>query len=69
MRAYVALTTAYRIIGQEENARAAAEEILRINPYFSLESESYKDSTYKWFLTHDADKELIDIALNKAGLK
>ena len=54
-------------LGREEDARGAATELLRIKPNFSLERE--KDQAYIWFLQHKADKELVDIALNKARLK
>jgi len=67
LRAYVTLTAAYSALGREDDARGAATEILRINPNFSLERE--KDVAYGWFIQHKADKELVDIALNKARLK
>jgi tetratricopeptide (TPR) repeat protein len=67
LRAYVTLTAAYSALGREKDALGAAAEILRINPNFSLERE--KDVNYIWFIKHEADKELVDIALNKARLK
>ena len=35
--AHLNLAAAYSELGQEEKARAAAAEILRLNPHFSLE--------------------------------
>ena len=62
--AHVYLAEAYIGLGQEEKARAQAEEVLKINPNFTLEKEkplvSYKDP---------AHKERHFAALRKAGLK
>jgi len=62
--ARIFLSATYNMAGQEENARAEAEEVLRINPKFSLEklakSLPYKDKEY----LNDAIE-----AMRKAGLK
>jgi adenylate cyclase len=61
--AYVALACAYAQLGQLEEARAAAAEVLRINPGFTIESWKrilvYKDPKD---LEHDID------GMRKAGL-
>lgn len=62
--AHVALTAAYSLSGQEEEARAESEEVLRIHPKFSLEYFG-KTLPYK-NPVHTAD--FIE-ALRKAGLK
>jgi adenylate cyclase len=62
--AYRSATVAYSICGREEEARAAAAEVLRINPKFSLGSYA-KTLPYK----NKADIDLIIGALRKAGLK
>ena len=36
--AYLNLAATYSLLGRDEEARAEAEEVLRINPRFSLES-------------------------------
>jgi len=54
----------YNMMGREKDARAEAEEVLRINPEFSVDSFS-KISPWK-------DQSLTDKymdALRKAGLK
>ncbi|NIT41886.1 MAG: tetratricopeptide repeat protein [Gammaproteobacteria bacterium] len=58
------MTMIYGLAGLEEEARAQAEELLRINPKFSLEHWK-KRLTYK----NQSDKEQIINALLKAGLK
>jgi tetratricopeptide (TPR) repeat protein len=58
------LTSAYSAAGREEEARATAKEILKINPKFSVESYS-KARAYK----KQEDKELFIGGLRKAGLK
>jgi tetratricopeptide (TPR) repeat protein len=62
--AYLSLASSYGLVGREEEARAAAKEVLRINPTFSLErlaqTTPHKDSTVR--------ERFID-ALRKAGLK
>jgi adenylate cyclase len=61
---HMGLAAAYSKLGREEDARAAAAEVLRINPKFSLE---------QWAKTHmyknQADLDRIVEALRKAGLK
>jgi TolB-like protein/Flp pilus assembly protein TadD len=61
--AHLCLTSTYSAVGHEEDARAAAAEILRINPRFSVEYLSKMLSFKK------ADKELFIGNLRKAGLK
>jgi adenylate cyclase len=62
--AHIHLAEAYVWLGQLDKARAQAEEVLKINPQFSLESvnflSAYKDPTIK---------ERRMAALRKAGLK
>ena len=58
------LAGAYSLTGREEEARSAAEEVLRINPKFSLQHYA-KTSPYK----NKADREHYIGALRKAGLK
>jgi adenylate cyclase len=62
--AHTHLAATYSMMGREQEARAEAAEVLRINPKFSLDSYAkrlpYKDQS-------QADK-LID-ALRKASLK
>jgi adenylate cyclase len=62
--ACVTLTAAYSLSGREEKARAQAEEVLKINPRFSLEHFA-KIPPYK----NQADTERLVGALRKAGLK
>ncbi|MHC4687982.1 MAG: tetratricopeptide repeat protein, partial [Planctomycetota bacterium] len=58
------MTMIYGLAGLEEEARAQAEELLRINPKFSVEHWK-KRLTYK----NQSDKEQIINALLMAGLK
>jgi adenylate cyclase len=58
------MTMIYGLAGLEEEARAQAEELLRINPKFSLEHWG-KRLTYK----NQSDKEQIINALLMAGMK
>jgi Flp pilus assembly protein TadD len=62
--AYVGLTVAYMYAGREEEGRAAAAEILRLDPNFSAEriaaTAPFKDP---------AKRERYLAALRKAGLK
>jgi adenylate cyclase len=64
MRAHIGLAATYSLSGQEEEARAAAAEVLRLDPRLSLENFAeglpYKDQ---------ADASLLVDALRKAGLK
>jgi adenylate cyclase len=62
--ARLALTAAYSVSGREEDARASAAEVLRIDPKFSAEYYS-KTLPYK----NQADRELFFNGLRKAGLK
>jgi adenylate cyclase len=61
---HIFLTSAFSLSGREEEAQAEAEEVLRINPKFSLAYFS-KTLPYK----KEAQKEIIIHALRKAGLK
>jgi adenylate cyclase len=60
---YLTLTTSYSLLNRTEEARKAAEEVLRIDPDFSLE---YYANTMPYKRQETADK-FID-ALRKAGL-
>jgi adenylate cyclase len=62
--AQLSLTVAYGLSGRDEEARATAQEVLRINPKFSLKRLS-KSLAYK----NRADKDRFVDALRKAGLK
>jgi adenylate cyclase len=61
---YMGLAAAYSKLGRDKDARAAATEVLRINPKFSLE---------QWAKTHmyknQSDFDRFVTALRKAGLK
>jgi adenylate cyclase len=58
------LAVAYSLAGRDEKARIEAEEVLRINPKFSLEKFA-QNVTYK----NQEDKERLIGALRQAGLK
>jgi adenylate cyclase len=62
--AHAFLAASYVSLGREPEATAAAEQVLRINPKFSLESYA-KTLPYK----NKADIERYVAALRKAGLK
>jgi tetratricopeptide (TPR) repeat protein len=62
--AHLGLAGMYSLMGRDEEARAEAEEVLRINPKFSLESFA-KTAPYKNQTQTDRYIE----ALRKAGLK
>ncbi len=62
--AQVGLTAAYSSAGRNEEARAQAAEVLRVNPNFSIERLA-KTMPYK----NPAHKERFIDALRKAGLK
>jgi tetratricopeptide (TPR) repeat protein len=62
--AHTNLTVTYSVCGREKEARAAAAEVLRINPNFSC-NYHVKKFPYK----NQADIDLIIGALRKAGLK
>ena len=59
------LTAAYSMAGREEDARAEAAEVLRINPKITLEDIA-KNGYYN---SQKADKERFINALRKAGLR
>ena len=61
---YLQLAATSSMMGREEEARAAAAEVLKINPKFSL--EQYAKTIY---FKSQADKEKTIDALRKAGLK
>ncbi len=64
IRALIGSTATYSLLGREEEARAQAAQILRVEPKFSLEpflkTLPFKDK---------ADAELLFDSLHKAGLK
>jgi len=61
--AYIVLTSAYSMAGRQEEARSAGEEILRINPKFSLKRLAKTTP-----LKEKAVKDRFIEALRKAGL-
>jgi len=61
---HITKTVAYSLCGREEEARATAAEVLRINPKFSCDYFA-KRLTYK----NQADKDRFIRALREAGLK
>jgi len=63
-RTHAGATAAYSICGREEEARAAAAEVLRINPNFSCDYFA-KSLFYK----NQADIDRYIVALRRAGLK
>ncbi len=63
--AHVDATAAYSICGKEEEARAAATGVLKINPKFSCDYHAKKSLLYK----NQADIDRYIGALRKAGLK
>jgi adenylate cyclase len=63
--ARIGLTASYSMAGREEDARAQAAEVLRINPKITLEDIA-KNGYYNF---QKADKERFIGALRKAGLK
>ena len=62
--AHLFLSVAYSLSGRDEEARAEAAEVLRINPKFSLERFT-KRCTYK----KKTDCEILGNAMRKAGLR
>ena len=62
--AHAFLAAAYSLHGREEEARAEASEVLRINPNFLVQSWE-KTMPFR----NQADLELVIGALRKAGLK
>jgi adenylate cyclase len=74
LRAYITLACAYSALGKDEDARAAATDILRISPDCSLDALTTEDSymglsIYDWFIKHEPDKDLLMNILRKAQLK
>jgi adenylate cyclase len=63
--AHLGLATTYSMMGREKEARAEAEEVLRINPKFSLDYYVRTVSTYK----DQSETDKVVDALRKAGLK
>ena len=61
---HIRLVEAYFVCGREEEARASAAEVMRINPKFNLAHWS-KISKFK----NQADKERYIENLRKGGLK
>ena len=62
--AHAFLAAAYSLSGRQEEARVEAEEVLRINPKFSVDRW-----TQKMPYRNEADREIIIAALRGAGLK
>jgi adenylate cyclase len=62
--AHWCLAATYGLMGREEEARAVAADLLRINPKFSVEYVA-KTSPYK----RQEDKDQLIQGLRKAGLK
>ena len=62
--ANISVTAAYSMCGREEDARAAAAGVLRINPNFSCDYHAKKSLPYK----NQADIDRYIVALRKAGL-
>jgi tetratricopeptide (TPR) repeat protein len=62
--AHLALAATYSLLGQDKEAHAEAEEVLKINPKFSLESYA-KTVPFK----NQAQLDRLVEALRKAGLK
>jgi adenylate cyclase len=60
----VALTFAYTVSGREEEARATAAQVLRLDPDFSVARYAKKTLRYK----NKSDTERFVVALRKAGL-
>ena len=61
---HLTLAGAYSLSGREEEARAEAKEVLKINPKFSIEKFA-KRLPYK----NQADTEKLVYVMRKAGLK
>jgi TolB-like protein len=62
--AHINLTATYSMMGREKEARAEAEEVLRINPKFSVDSWAKATA-----LKDQSEIDKIADALRKAGLK
>ena len=65
MGAHIGLTTTYSLMGREKEARAEAEEVLRINPKFSLDYYAKTGLVFK----DQSEIDKVVNALRKAGLK
>jgi len=63
--AHISLGTAYSLMGREKEARAEAEEVLRINPKFSLDYFAKHSAPYE----DQSEIDKIVNAMRKAGLK
>ena len=63
--AHIGLGTTYSLMGRENEARAEAEEVLRINPKFSLDYFAKISATYK----DQSEIDKVVNAMRKAGLK
>ena len=63
--AHVGLGTTYSLMGRDKEARAEAEEVLRINPKFSLTHFAKTALIYK----DQSDNDMVINAMRKAGLK
>jgi len=63
MASYIGLTATYSLLGMDEKAHAAAEQLLRLNPNLSL-----KDFSRSLTNKDPADIDLLIDALQKAGL-
>jgi hypothetical protein len=61
------MTVVYSMSGREEDARAEAAEVLRINPKFSV--EKWEKAGKKAGKRQRGDKGKLSDALRKAGLK
>ncbi len=63
--AHIGLGTVYSLMGREKEARAEAEEVLRINPKFSLDYFAKSSAPYK----DQSEIDKVVNAMRKAGLK
>ena len=63
MTSYIGLTATYSLLGMDEKAHAAAEQLLRLNPNLSL-----KNLKMSMPFKNPADTDLLIDALQKAGL-
>ncbi len=64
LRAYITLACAYSALGNDEEARAAAADLLRVCPDFSLDTLTTRDSymglsIHDWLVEHEPDKKLL----------
>jgi len=63
--AHIGLGTTYSLMGREKESRAEAEEVLRINPKFSLDYFAKSSAPYK----DQSEIDKVVNAMRKAGLK